>query len=111
MSPIYYPQIDFINIFRANIRITNASNLFAVTDIISGNKGLQMITADLLRNAVNINDISGMFYYNILMTGAVPLFSSNIYTALNGVSGYLTGVNKGNITNANELERRLIPLG
>ncbi len=111
MNPSYYPQIDFINIFRANIRITNASNLFAVTDIISGNKGLQMITADLLRNALNINDVSGMFYYNTLLTGAVPLFSSNIYTALNGVSGYLTGVNKGNITNADELETRLKPLG
>lgn len=108
---VYYPQIDFVNIFKYNIKITNASNLFAVTDIVRDNKGLLMITPDLLKTALNINNISGMFYYNINMYGAVPLFQTNIYTALNSVYGYLTGVNKSNITNADQLEPRLIPSG
>ena len=107
----YYSQINFVNIFKTNIRITNASNLFAVNDLTDSNKGLLLITEDLLRTALQINNISGMFYYNTNLTGAVPLFQSNIYTALNAVSGYLTGVNKYNITNANLLESRLIPMG
>jgi hypothetical protein len=108
---VYYSQIDFENIFKHNIKITNASNLFAITDILSADKGLLIITPDLLRTALNINSISGMFYYNINMHGAVPLFQSTIYTALNQVSGYLTGVSKYNITNADQLEPRLIPYG
>ena len=110
-NAIDYPQIDFNEIFRANIRITNASNLFAVTNVTELNRGLLVITPDLLRTALQINNISGMFYYNTRLSGSVPLFQSNIYTALNSVSGYLTGVNKYSILNADELETRLKPLG
>lgn len=104
-------QINFSEIFKANIKITNASNLFAVTNLTNLNRGLLLITSDLLRNALQINNISGMFYYNTRLSGSVPLFQANIYTALNSVSSYLTGVNKNSILNADLLEPRLIPLG
>lgn len=110
-NPTYYPQFDFSNLFKSNIKITNAANLFAVTTIGNNDRGLLMINSDLLRNALNINDISGMFYYNVNLMGSVPLFQASIYTALNAVSGYLTGVVKTNITNANSLETRLVPAG
>lgn len=109
-NPTYYPQIDFSNIFKSNIRIVNASNLFAVYDTRSGTKGLQMISSELLQTALLMNNISGMFYHSSLLTGAVPLFQSSIYTALNAVSGYLSGVQRSNITNASSLEPRLIPV-
>ena len=108
---IDYPQINFTEIFRGNIRITNASNLFAVTDISETGRGLLIITPDLLRSALQINNVSNMFYYNTNLSGAVPLFQSNIYTALNSTFGYLVGVSRSNITNADLLEPRLIPLG
>ena len=105
------PQINFSEIFKANIRITNASNLFAVTEITGEQKGLLFIENSLLRTAQQIADISGMFYYNSSMRGNVPTFSSSIYTALNGYGGYLSGVSKGNIYNADILEPRLWPNG
>ncbi len=105
-----YPQFDFVNIFKNNTRITNASNLFAVTNSLdSEERGLLLITADLLKTCYNINNISGMFYYCKSMTGAVPTFSSASYPVLNIVSGYLSGCPKSNITNADELESRLVP--
>jgi len=110
-NAVYYSQINFAEIFKANIKITNASNLFAVTNLTNLNRGLRLITSDLLRNALQINNISGMFYYNTRLSGSVPLFQANIYTALNTVTGYLTGVNKYSILNADLLEPRLIPLG
>ena len=70
-----------------------------------------MISSELLQTALLMNNISGMFYHSSLLTGAVPLFQANIYTALNSVSSYLTGVNKNSILNADLLEPRLIPLG
>ena len=105
-----YPQIDFINIFKNNTKISNASSLFGVSMINSGvNYGLLLITGDLLKTCYNINNISSMFYYCTNLQGEVPLFSSTSYPILNMVSGYLTGVQKANITNAGDLESGLIP--
>jgi len=50
-----------------------------------------------------------MFYYCESLKGAVPTFAALSYPILNIVTGYLTGVKKENITNANNLETRLIP--
>lgn len=104
-------QINFTELFKASTRITNASNLFGVTDTNLKNKGLKIIESTLLETARNINDISGMFYYNTALIGEVPKFESAFYTALNAVSGYLTNVSEANISNSLELEPRLIPQG
>lgn len=106
-----YSQFDFDNIFKNNTRITNASNLFAVTGLTNETKpyGLLIITSDLLKTCYNINNISNMFYYCINLQGSVPTFSSASYPVLNVVSGYLSGVQKENITNADQLESRLVP--
>lgn len=107
-----YPQIDFANIFKNNNRIVNASSLFAVSTASTeedSNYGLLLITEDLLKTCYNINDISSMFYYCTKLQGAVPTFTSATYPVLNIVSGYLTGVKKSNITNADQLESRLVP--
>lgn len=104
-----YPQVDFDNIFISNIRITNAAYLFAVASITNVDKGLRLINDGLLRNALNIENISSMFYYNQRMSGNVPTFNSSIYSALNTYEGYLQGTNRGNITNSDLLEPRLIP--
>ena len=106
-----YSQFDFANMFKNNTRITNASNLFAVTGLTNETKpyGLLIITSDLLKTCYNINNISNMFYYCINLQGSVPTFSSASYPVLNVVSGYLSGVQKGNITNADQLESRLVP--
>lgn len=105
-----YPQFDFENLFKNNTRITNASNLFAVSNITDTRvKGLLLITEDLLKTCYNINNISSMFYYCKSMMGAVPTFTSANYPVLNVVSNYLSGVSKVNITNADQLESRLVP--
>lgn len=106
-----YSQFDFANMFKNNTRITNASNLFAVTGLTNETKpyGLLIITSDLLKTCYNINNISNMFYYCINLQGSVPTFSSASYPVLNVVSGYLSGVQKENITNADQLESRLVP--
>lgn len=106
-----YPQFDYVNLFKSNTRITNASGLFSVSSITSdSNKmGLLLISDDLLRTCYNINNIGNMFYYCTNLSGAVPTFNSLTYPILNVVSGYLSGVKKGNITNADILEDRLIP--
>lgn len=106
-----YSQFDFANMFKNNTKITNASNLFAVTGLTNETKpyGLLIITSDLLKTCYNINNISNMFYYCINLQGSVPTFSSASYPVLNVVSGYLSGVQKENITNADQLESRLIP--
>ena len=107
-----YPQIDFANIFKNNTKISNASYLFSVTsagDDKESDYGLLLITEDLLKICYNINDIRNMFYYCTKLQGAVPTFVSANYPILNLVSGYLTGVKKANITNADQLESRLVP--
>lgn len=105
-----YPQIDFENIFKNNTKITNASSLFATTVITENSTlGLLLIEDTLLKTCYNINNISNMFYYCRGMVGNVPMFVSANYPVLNVVSGYLQGCVKSNITNADELESRLIP--
>lgn len=106
-----YSQFDFANMFKNNTKITNASNLFVVTGLTNETKpyGLLIITSDLLKTCYNINNISNMFYYCINLQGSVPTFSSASYPVLNVVSGYLSGVQKENITNADQLESRLVP--
>jgi len=42
-----------------------------------------------------------MFHNNALMTGSIPLFDTGKFTRIRTVSGYLEGVSKGNISNAN----------
>lgn len=105
------PQFDFANLFKNNTKITNASGLFSVTLSTEDNQtyGLLLITDELLKLCYNINDISNMFYYCSALQGSVPTFSSASYPVLNLVSGYLTGVKKSNITNADSLEDRLKP--
>lgn len=105
-----YPQFDFENLFKNNTRITNASSLFAVANITDTKvRGLLLITEDLLKTCYNINNISSMFYYCKSMMGAVPTFTSANYPVLNIVSNYLSGVSKDHITNADQLESRLVP--
>lgn len=105
-----YPQFDFVNLFKNNTRISSAQNLFATSNV-SGEetRGLLLITEDLLKECYNINNISSMFYYCKALMGAVPTFSSSLYPVLNVVTNYLSGVSKSNITNADQLESRLVP--
>ena len=111
-----YPQFVFVELFRYNTKITNASGLFAVVDSSQGrgllltNPSKATTTCALLETAQNINNISNMFFYCTLLAGAVPTFPSTVYTALNSVSGYLVGTSKTNITNNASLETRLVPL-
>lgn len=104
-----YSQFDFEKLFSSNIRITNAAYLFAIASVTDTNKGLKIIDDSLLKTALNIENITAMFYYNQHLSGSVPTFNSSIYTALNSYEGYLQGVNRGGITNSNLLEPRLIP--
>lgn len=105
-----YPQMDFVNIFKNNTKITNASGLFSVSYFDQNNKyGLLLISKELLQNCYNINNISNMFYYCQKLSGSVPEFNSTTYPVLNIVSNYLSGVSKENITNADNLEDRLVP--
>lgn len=105
-----YPQFDFVNLFKNNTKITNAFGLYSVTlPSTETGYGLLLITEDLLKISYNINNISNMFYYCASLQGAVPTFATLTYPVLNLVSGYLVGVKKENITNANSLELRLIP--
>ena len=93
-----------------NPRISNAAGLFAVLgDNLGGDRGLLLIEDTLLQNSYNLNNVSSMFYYCTKLQGAVPTFTSATYPVLNIVSGYLTGVKKSNITNADQLESRLVP--
>ena len=104
-------QINFRELFANSPRIVNASYLFAVFDLDAKDKGLKIIDSSLLSASINITNISGMFYYNTSMKGSVPEFNSSVHTVLNTVSGYLTSVSEGNITNSSKLEQRLIPQG
>lgn len=106
-----YPQINFSEIFKNNTKISNASSLFAVTggSWILNPTGLLLIEKSLLSTCYDMNNISGMFYYCKDMKGEVPEFSSATYLVLNVVSNYLTGCTKSNITNADNLESRLVP--
>ena len=107
---IYYPQINFSDIFAKNTKISNASGLFAVTDITSGViKGLLMIESSLLQTAINITNISNMLYYSSAMTGNVPTFNSTTYRYIGAYSGYLSGVLESNIVNRDDIETRLRP--
>lgn len=103
------PQLNFSELFKMNTKISTANNLFAVSELGTDRTGLFMITPDLLKLSYNINDISGMFLNNARLKGAVPLFQAASYPYLKLVSSYLTGVMKSNITNADQLEPRLIP--
>lgn len=107
-----YPQFDYVNLFKNNVRITNASNLFSLSGIdtlVNINYGLLLIDSSLLKLCYNINNISSMFYNCSGMSGSVPLFQSATYPVLNTVSGYLSGCTKDAITNADLLEARLVP--
>ena len=103
------PQINFTEIFKYNNRIVNASRLFGVSDISKPNVGLKFIETTLLQNSRNLNNVSEMFYFNTELKGEIPLFPSSIYTAIVQTSGYVTGVNKANITNADQLEDKFRP--
>ena len=105
-NQLIYSQFNYPAIFNSNTKITNASGLFAVYTL---GRGLKIIESTLLNKAFNLNSISNMFYYNASMKGSVPEFNSIIYPILNNVSGYLLGCIKQNITNADDLETRLIP--
>lgn len=104
-----YPQIDFTEIFKNNTKITDASNLFAITDSFNGKNGLLIIDKTLLKLSYIIGDISGMFLGCGYLSGEVPEFQSTTYSYLNKYFNYLTGVSKSNITNADNLEDRLKP--
>ena len=103
-----YSQFSFIDLFKYNTKITNASGLFAVINTGLG-KGLLIIESALLEAAQNISNISNMFFYCTSLKGAVPLFYSSTYTALSNISGYLIGVPENNITNSSDVETRLRP--
>ena len=108
---VYYPQFNFSALFEKNTKISNASGLFAVTDA-SGDvaKGLLMIEATLLQTAINITNISNMFYYNSSVVGNVPLFNSATYRYIGSYVGYLSGVIESNIVNRDSVETRLRPI-
>lgn len=103
------PQINFNQLFAYNLRITNASGLFGVFIIDNKQRGLRLITSDLLQTTTNLNNISNMFYYCKYMSGAVPLFNALNYPVLNSVTGYLTECIESQITNSDQLEPRLVP--
>ena len=107
-----YPQISY-DMFKYNLKLVNASSLFAVYISEGGvTRGLLRIDQTLFDSNINMNDISNMFYNNIAMSGAVPPFKSAYYPILSSVSGYLFGVVKANITNASSIiadDPRLAP--
>lgn len=104
-----HPQIKFQELFKTNIKITNASNLFAVIKYTTESLGLKIIENNLLDRSFNLTNISSMFIGNASMKGAVPEFRAVVYPVINVTSAYLAGVPKSNITNADQLESRLIP--
>lgn len=99
-------QIDF-NIFKTCSELQDVSQLFEVTDLRNSNKGLRIIES-ILFDPVGIEDISNpritnvssMFANNKLMIGSVPLFDTTKFTRIISAGGYLTGVNKSQINNA-----------
>jgi hypothetical protein len=105
-------QISY-DMFKYNLKLVNASSLFAVYISEGGvTRGLLKIDQTLFDSNINMNDISNMFYNNIAMSGAVPPFKSAYYPILSSVSGYLFGVVKANITNASSIiadDPRLAP--
>lgn len=104
-----HAQIKFRELFKTNVRLTNVSNLFGVTKFTTDILGLRIIEDTLLDRCFNLNSIGSMFMGNSNMVGAVPEFKAVVYPVINVVSGYLSGVPKSNITNADQLEARLIP--
>ena len=69
-----------------------------------------MIEATLLQTAINITNISNMFYYNSSVAGSVPLFNSATYRYIGSYVGYLSGVIESNIVNRDSVETRLRPI-
>lgn len=98
------------DMFKNNPLLTNASSLFAAyINEPNVTRGLYIINRTLFDSNKNMNNISNMFYNNRKMIGEVPQFESSMYTRLVTVSNYLYSVPKSNITNAGNLETRLVP--
>lgn len=105
-----YSQINFNSLFEGKNKITDASGLFQVNNIsLTKILGLRFIERGLLSSSTNITNISNMFAGNTNMSGEVPIFASSTYRFITQYSGYLSGVDKSSIINANELDDRLIP--
>ena len=101
------PQINF-SIFSTCTELQDVSRLFEVSDLRNVTKGLRIIQSNLfdpigsdVPNNPRITNVSGMFHNNALMIGSIPLFDIGKFTRIKTVNGYLEGVSKGNISNAN----------
>lgn len=100
------PQISW-NMFSGCTELQNVSRLFEVSNIRDQNKGLRIIQSILFDpqdnnpNNPRITNISGMFSNNSHLRGSIPLFDIGKFTRIRNVSGYVEGVNKSSITNAN----------
>lgn len=109
-APGNYSQITFNTLFKFNLRLTNASSLFAnYIEELGVYRGLYIIDSTLLNLSYSLANISGMFYNNINLQGAVPLFREVEYPVLTIFNNYLYGVDKTKITNESQVELRLRP--
>ena len=102
-----YAQIPF-DIFANCSELQNVSRLFEVTNRQDYERGLRIIQSILFdpdgagdADNPRITNIQSMFANNQRLTGSIPLFSVANFPRIRTVSGYVEGVNKGSITNAN----------
>lgn len=92
------------------LNIRKAGNLFAGNQDTTGKiYGPRLMSSTFLQRCILLEDISGMFSFNLALVGEVPNLDPVSYTNITSYQGYLRGIPKGNISNANSLSALLIP--
>lgn len=100
------PQISF-SMFSTCSELQDVSRLFEVSSARDYERGLRIIESILfdpqgsedVKNP-RITNIQNMFSNNRLLAGSIPLFDTGKFPRIRSVSGYVDGVSKFNITNA-----------
>lgn len=98
---VAYKQVD-TNTFANNHQLRILQGLFSVSSNMSYSRGLLHVESELFRPEDQnghpyISDVSSMFYNNHLLSGQIPLMNG---AYIQYYSGYIEGVNKNSITNA-----------
>lgn len=100
-----YAQI-YSGIFDNLSELQDVSNLFAISSLDAGERGLLHVSSTLfgstsgVANNPRITNVSGMFLNNVSLKGTIPLFDEGVYTRIRSNAGYVEGVMKDNISNA-----------
>ena len=102
-SLVLYPQVS-ADTFLGNHELRDISSLFQVTNIKYATRGLIHISSTMFQPEdplvhPYLSDVSSVFFNNVLLTGTIPLMLGNYITSW---SGYIEGVQKANIRNAND---------